>query len=86
MVAVLTGAGLDSGLQPEVGGAENYMSPEYIAKWGHEPAVRQKVERQKIATAQADISAAIKAAYPGDKPVSFRMKNTGVVLTQGLAR
>jgi len=64
-------------------GQANYMSADYIRQYGHEPEVKQKLERQRIATRQAEIIDEIKAAYPGNKPVSFRMKNTGVILTQG---
>jgi hypothetical protein len=68
---------------PEVSQTD-YMTDAYVARHGSEPSIQQKAARQKEATAQADITAAIKKAYPND-PVSIRMVkgSVGTVLVTG---
>lgn len=60
----------------------DFMTPAYIAKYGSEPSIAQRVERQNIAQTQRQLEAEIKAAFPNwqTKPVTMRMKKTGVVL------
>lgn len=57
---------------PEISDASDYMSPAYVARHSDEPSIQQRAARQKQATAQAELTAAIKKAYPKD-PVSIRM-------------
>jgi hypothetical protein len=73
MTTLISGAGLDRGSLPYLGDASDYMSPEYVAQHASEPAVQQKAERQRQATAQRDIEAEIKRVYPkwDTKPIKF---------------
>lgn len=57
---------------PEISDASNYMSDAYVARHASEPSIQQRAARQKQATAEAELTAAIRKAYPRD-PVSIRM-------------
>jgi hypothetical protein len=69
---------------PDVGDASDYMSDAYVARHASEPAVQQKAARLKLAKAEADLTVAIRKAYPKE-PVSIRMVRgaVGTVLHTG---